>query len=161
MDSMNYFLILYQILIQLSSHSRLRITTQSVIINMSCIFKICSHLEYNFFQQEVRLGMEGKMGDVIYSIVIPLRSNILIVLSLETSGTGNIDNIQMYIGWMWVHWCIVCIIYHSLVWFMVLNTTFNNISVISWQSVLMVEETRVLGINQTDLAQVIDKLLLL
>jgi hypothetical protein len=37
--------------------------------------------------------MEGKMGDVIYSIVIPLHSNILIVLSLETSGTGNIDNI--------------------------------------------------------------------
>jgi hypothetical protein len=94
MGSMNYFLILYQILIQLYlSHSRLRITTQSVIINMSCIFKIFSHLEYNFFQQEVRLGMEGKMGDVIYSIVIPFRSNILIVLSLETSGTGNIDKI--------------------------------------------------------------------
>ena len=64
---------------------------------MSCIFKIfkiCSHLEYNFFQQEVRLGMEGKMGDVIYSIVIPFHSNILIVLSLETSGTGNIDKIS-------------------------------------------------------------------
>jgi len=26
-------------------------------------------------------------------------------------------------------------------WFMVLNTTFNNISVISWRSVLLVEET--------------------
>ena len=26
-------------------------------------------------------------------------------------------------------------------WFMVLNATFNNISVISWQSVLLVEET--------------------
>ena len=26
-------------------------------------------------------------------------------------------------------------------WFMVFNTTFNNISVISWQSVLLVEET--------------------
>ena len=31
--------------------------------------------------------------------------------------------------------------------FMVLNTTFNNISVISWQSVLLVEETGVLGEN--------------
>jgi hypothetical protein len=29
----------------------------------------------------------------------------------------------------------------------VLNSTFNNISVISWQSVLLVEETRVLGEN--------------
>jgi len=31
-------------------------------------------------------------------------------------------------------------------WFMVLNATFNNISVILWRSVLiLVEETRVLG----------------
>jgi hypothetical protein len=30
---------------------------------------------------------------------------------------------------------------------MVLNATFNNISVISWQSVLLVEETRVPGEN--------------
>ena len=29
----------------------------------------------------------------------------------------------------------------SFVWFMVFNATFNNISVISWQSVLLVEET--------------------
>ena len=28
-------------------------------------------------------------------------------------------------------------------WFMEFNATFNNISVISWQSVLLVEETRV------------------
>jgi hypothetical protein len=38
-----------------------------------------------------------------------------------------------------------------LVWFMVFNATFNNISVISWGSVLSVEET-------TDLSQVTDKL---
>jgi hypothetical protein len=31
----------------------------------------------------------------------------------------------------------------ALVWFMVFKATFNNISVISWQSVLLVEETRV------------------
>ena len=37
-----------------------------------------------------------------------------------------------------------------LVWFMVFNATFNNISVISWGSVLLVEET-------TDLSQVTDK----
>jgi hypothetical protein len=30
---------------------------------------------------------------------------------------------------------------------MVLNATFNNISAISWQSVLLVEETRVTGEN--------------
>jgi hypothetical protein len=32
-------------------------------------------------------------------------------------------------------------------WFMVFNTTFNNIAVISWWSVLSVEETRVPGEN--------------
>ena len=31
----------------------------------------------------------------------------------------------------------------GLVWFMVFNATFNNISVISWWSVLLVEENRV------------------
>ena len=36
-------------------------------------------------------------------------------------------------------------------WLMVFNATFNNISVISWRSVLLVEET-------TDLSQVTDKL---
>jgi hypothetical protein len=36
-------------------------------------------------------------------------------------------------------------------WFMVFNATFNNIPVMSWRSVLLVEET-------TDLSQVTDKL---
>jgi len=39
---------------------------------------------------------------------------------------------------------------------MVLNATFNNISVISWRSGLFVEETRVPG-KTTDLPQVTDK----
>jgi hypothetical protein len=34
-----------------------------------------------------------------------------------------------------------------MVWFMVFNATFNNISAISWQSVLLVEETGVPGEN--------------
>ena len=40
---------------------------------------------------------------------------------------------------------------------MVFSAPFNSISVISWQSVSLVEETRVLGKN-TDLSQVTDKL---
>jgi hypothetical protein len=39
---------------------------------------------------------------------------------------------------------------------MVFNVTFNNISVISWQSVLLVEEIGVSGENQ-NLSQVTDK----
>jgi hypothetical protein len=38
------------------------------------------------------------------------------------------------------------------VWFMVFNATFNNISVISWQSVLLVEETGVPGENHQPVA---------
>jgi hypothetical protein len=42
---------------------------------------------------------------------------------------------------------------------MVFNATFNNISVISWQSVLLVEEIRVAGENNRPvLSQVTDKL---
>ena len=40
----------------------------------------------------------------------------------------------------------------------VFNATFNNISVISWRSVLLVEETRVPGEKTTDLPQITDKL---
>ena len=39
---------------------------------------------------------------------------------------------------------------------MVFNATFNNISVISWRSILSVEETEVPGENH-DLPQVTDK----
>jgi hypothetical protein len=40
---------------------------------------------------------------------------------------------------------------------MVFNATFNNISVIAWRLVLLVEETRIPG-ETTDLSQVTDKL---
>ena len=40
----------------------------------------------------------------------------------------------------------------GLVRFMVFNATFNNISVISWQSVLLVEETGVHGENHRPVA---------
>ena len=42
-------------------------------------------------------------------------------------------------------------------WFVVFNATFNNISVISWRSILLVEETRNPE-KTTDLSQVADKL---
>ena len=39
------------------------------------------------------------------------------------------------------------------------NANFNNISVISWRSILLVEETRVPGSEKTtDLSQITDKL---
>jgi hypothetical protein len=41
---------------------------------------------------------------------------------------------------------------------MVVNATFNNISVISWRSVLLVEKTGVPGEITTNLSQLTDKL---
>jgi hypothetical protein len=41
---------------------------------------------------------------------------------------------------------------------MVFNATFNNISVISWRSVLLVKEAGVPGEKTTELSQVTDKL---
>jgi hypothetical protein len=41
---------------------------------------------------------------------------------------------------------------YELVWFMVLNATYNNISVISWLWVWLVEETGVPGENQRPVA---------
>jgi hypothetical protein len=45
------------------------------------------------------------------------------------------------------------LIYSSFqVWFMVFNATFNNISIISWWSVLLVEETGVSAENHRPVA---------
>jgi hypothetical protein len=43
----------------------------------------------------------------------------------------------------------ICIVVIGLVWFMLFNVTFNNISVISWRSVLLVEENGVPGENHS------------
>jgi hypothetical protein len=49
----------------------------------------------------------------------------------------------------------IALFWLDLVGFMVLNTTFNNISVLSWQSVLLVEETGVPGENHKSLTNYI------
>jgi energy-converting hydrogenase Eha subunit E len=47
---------------------------------------------------------------------------------------------------------LIQLLYNRLVWFMVFNATFNTISVISWRSVLLVEETGVPGENYRPVA---------
>jgi hypothetical protein len=51
-------------------------------------------------------------------------------------------------------------IFHSFygcgLWFMVFNATFNNISVILWRSILLVEETEVPGENHRTVASQFD-----
>ena len=58
-----------------------------------------------------------------------------------------------YIWWMLFQKRVVRTIY-LFVWLLVFNATFNNISVISWRSDLLVEDPE----KTTDLPQVIDKL---
>ena len=47
---------------------------------------------------------------------------------------------------------------NGLVWFMVFNATFNNISVILWWSVSLVEETGVPGENHQSAASFTDSM---
>jgi hypothetical protein len=49
--------------------------------------------------------------------------------------------------WKNIEWNVIAMTQVLRVRFMVFNVTFNNISVISWRSVLLVEETRVPGEN--------------
>jgi hypothetical protein len=72
---------------------------------------------------------------------------------------GFSDNLTNYeVNSEWVAWRQKPVLLEELisinnfvlsypVWFMVFNATFNNISAISWRSILMVEETGVPGEN--------------
>ena len=99
---------------------------------------LCLHiyLEYNFIINSSLLPLFIILMSVYpYNLMIttawcrPNRSYRPVVENMATS--------QPFFLWNLV-W---------LVWFMVFNDTFNNISAISWRSVLLVEETGVLGEN--------------
>jgi hypothetical protein len=70
------------------------------------------------------------------SCYVPLYCRLLQLNVLHDQSSANKN---IFIGWL-------------VGWFMVFNATFNNISVISWQSVLLVEETRVPGENHRPVA---------
>jgi hypothetical protein len=65
---------------------------------------------------------------------------------------SNEDSIDLFVNYVLGYICL-----DGLVWFMVFNATFNNMLVISWRSVLLVEVTEILRENH-DLSQVTDKL---
>jgi hypothetical protein len=64
----------------------------------------------------------------------------------------NTDNVCKKKVWMFKVVSLLSIWIGWLVDFMVLNATFNNISVTSWQSVFLVEETGVPGENHRPVA---------
>jgi hypothetical protein len=49
-------------------------------------------------------------------------------------------------------------LYRLIGWFMVFNATFNNISVISWRSILLIEETEVPGENHLPVVSLLQTL---
>ena len=58
-----------------------------------------------------------------------------------------------YVPGTWIPcFCFLHTHLFDLVWFMVFHATFNNITVISWRSVLLVEETGVPGDNHRPVA---------
>ena len=61
--------------------------------------------------------------------------------------TVRTHGIDRTMGYVYSHLC-----QHGLVWFMVFNATFNNISAILWRSVLLFEETGVPGENHRPVA---------
>jgi hypothetical protein len=81
-------------------------------------------------------------------------------IPLKTGGalrcSGMIDSSQSTCGTrrvtLVINLVILSLVY-GLVWFMVFNATFKGISVISWRSVLLVEETWVPGENHRPVAR--------
>ena len=94
------------------------------------------------------------LGDFVYlyRTVVHTNSKIYIMFLLMFIFTRN--TCKRLLTLTFVNCCLSVLLFYRGVsfFFMVLNTTFNNISVISWQSVLLVEETGVLRENHWPVA---------
>ena len=100
-----------------------------------------------FYQKQPRNWSDWIIS--VYLRLIVLWNTLCLKLSINET----ILFLRLVIRWSWksgfvrFYWSVLIIIYR-LVGFMVFNTTFNNISVISWRSVLLVEEIGVLWENR-------------
>ena len=91
--------------------------------------------QHKYFQEGENHGQEKERE---------IRIRVLAEIVLIEQVLFNIKNINM---WFLINLHVRTIFIFSphkfQVWFMVFNATFNNISVISWRSVLLLEETGV------------------
>ena len=94
------------------------------------------------------INIEGKIGQPTV-----IRTSSFITFLQHVIDVLSVRHLSRFL-WMLVYRNPSYIVYLCL---MVFNPTFNNISVISWRSVLLLEETGVPG-ETTDLSQVTDKL---
>ena len=93
--------------------------------------------------------MEFEIGDGEQALVnVPGKNNIDLIKSCLTYSSDNhifqLDQLGMGLA--------IGPLMNLLVWFMVFNATFNIISVMSWSSFLLVEETGVPGENHRPVA---------
>jgi hypothetical protein len=109
--------------------------------------KFCNILWY-FVQ-----GSDRKFLHSSLNIVLNYNVKYLLFLSIQfTDCSWSLHNIShTIIKWSWREPCN-CFLVLVWFWFMVFNATFNNISVVSWQSVLLVVVTRVSGENHRPVA---------
>jgi hypothetical protein len=101
----------------------------------------------------MEVSMHSKEGEM--SCIDVLEVSILHLSTIFPLDYGNVTTV-CYL-WVFILFYIMNNLKIWLVDFMVFNATFNNISAISWRSVLLVEETRVPGENHRPVA-VTDKL---
>jgi len=98
---------------------------------LTCYLMLCSYWDWKRRLKYNWISLNGILAFYYYYffsnlIQIPLRAAPLVNQALTTAYSN-------------------CLMRDDLVCFMVLNTTFNNISAILWRSVLLVEKTGVLG----------------
>ena len=71
----------------------------------------------------------------------------IVVLTYSTIGQETINKLTQQMVYLLTKVIYLFFIWFDLIWFIVFNATFSNISAISWQPVLVVEEARVHGEN--------------
>jgi hypothetical protein len=107
-------------------------------------------------------GITLSIKNTIYIITIDIIHNVFgIMWTFRWAGKKFpvIREIEKFFSWSDITCCVIwdwkVLI---MVWFMVLNATFNNMSVISWREILLMEET---GDPEktTDISQVTQKLI--
>ena len=71
----------------------------------------------------------------------------IVVLTYSTIGQETINKLTQQMVYLLTKVIYLFFIWFDLIWFIVFNATFSNISAISWRPVLVVEEARVHGEN--------------
>ena len=96
-------------------------------------------LEANIFlKSSTVMSLPSRTPDILY-IEVTNCSSCLASREESDNSNNDLENKTNYYNQICFMGCIGL--------FMVFNTTFNNVSIISWQSVLLVEETGVHGEN--------------